>query len=276
MAWGGLIACLALTGLAFTGAGCAGTRYERSTGAYLDDKSISTRVKTALFRDPDVSGFDVNVNTFRGDVQLSGFVDTAQQKQKATEIAREVSGVEMVTNNLEIKPAGTAVGAAGGPVEGRSGTTTQPAPVRGGSDLGSPRGSLDQQGWRPSQPSSNLNRDLNQDLNQTNPSDRIQSDIGADLQSDTGTALGTPPSSMDASRSVGSPLATGQMGPQNLEIDAADGTATIRGSVASETEKQNIEQCVRQIPGINNVENQLEVQSQSQNPAGQEQNPADQ
>lgn len=143
----GLIAALALSGLAFSGAGCAGTRYERSTGAYLDDKAISARVKTALFRDPDVSGFDVNVDTFRGDVQLSGFVDTPEQKERASQIAREISGVQMVTNNLEIKPPGTGVGSSGPAVQ--SDTVTQPAPVRS-SGQGS---SMSQGQWRPITPS---------------------------------------------------------------------------------------------------------------------------
>src|SRR6476620_2284867 len=93
IALSGIAACLLLSGLALTGTGCAGTRTQRSTGAYLDDKSISTRVKTALFRDPAVSGFDVKVNTFRGEVQLNGFVDTPQQKERASEIARHISGV---------------------------------------------------------------------------------------------------------------------------------------------------------------------------------------
>src|SRR6266404_493025 len=94
IALSGLIASLLLSGLALTGTGCAGSRYQRSTGTYLDDKGISTRVKTALFRDPVVSGFDVHVNTFRGDVQLSGFVNTPEQKDRAAQVARQISGVQ--------------------------------------------------------------------------------------------------------------------------------------------------------------------------------------
>src|ERR1051326_3323838 len=113
LALSGLMLSLALGGLALTTAGCAGTRYHRSTGAYLDDKAVTTRVKTALFKDPNVSGFDVHVNTFRGDVQLSGFVDTPEQREHAPSVAREVEGVRSVANNLEVKPAPAAVGAPG-------------------------------------------------------------------------------------------------------------------------------------------------------------------
>ena len=126
IALSGLLICLSLGGLALTGAGCAGSNYHRSTGAYLDDKGISTRVKTALFRDPLVSGFDVHVKTFRGDVQLSGFVDSPEQKERAAQVAREVSGVRLVTNDLEVKPG--AVGTSGPGVSGSSGTITQAVP----------------------------------------------------------------------------------------------------------------------------------------------------
>jgi osmotically-inducible protein OsmY len=83
--------------------GCAGTRTRASTGEYIDDSAISTKVKTALHADEDVSGFQVNVETFKGVVQLSGFVDTAAQAQKAEHIARRVEGVEEVRNNLTVK-----------------------------------------------------------------------------------------------------------------------------------------------------------------------------
>lgn len=83
--------------------GCAGSRTRASTGEYIDDSAISTKVKTALHADEDVSGFQVNVETFKGVVQLSGFVDTAAQAQKAEQIARRVEGVEEVRNNLTVK-----------------------------------------------------------------------------------------------------------------------------------------------------------------------------
>ena len=102
-------------------------------------------MKTALFRDPNVSGFDVHVNTFRGDVQLSVFVDTPEQKEHAAAIAREkVAGVQSVANDIEVKPGRkVAVGTPGTTVENSSRTVTgtpaadlapSPAPLRTDTD----------------------------------------------------------------------------------------------------------------------------------------------
>jgi osmotically-inducible protein OsmY len=96
----GLIATVMLT-LALIG--CASTSNSTSTGEYIDDRAISAKVKTALHTDDDVSGFQVNVETFKGTVQLSGFVDTAAQAERAEEIARGVNGVEDVVNNITVK-----------------------------------------------------------------------------------------------------------------------------------------------------------------------------
>lgn len=83
--------------------GCAGTSNSTSTGEYIDDRAISTKVKTALHTDDEVSGFQVNVETFKGTVQLSGFVDNTAQAERAEEIARSVDGVEDVINNITVK-----------------------------------------------------------------------------------------------------------------------------------------------------------------------------
>lgn len=84
--------------------GCAGGPTRASTGEYIDDAALTSRVKTALFRDPDVSGFQVKVETFKGQVQLSGFVDTPEHKDRAERVARTVEGVRSVTNSLIVKP----------------------------------------------------------------------------------------------------------------------------------------------------------------------------
>jgi hyperosmotically inducible periplasmic protein len=83
--------------------GCAGSRTRDSTGEYVDDSVISGKVKTALHADEDVSGFQVTVETFKNVVQLSGFVDTPAQAQKAEQIARKVQGVQEVRNNIIVK-----------------------------------------------------------------------------------------------------------------------------------------------------------------------------
>ena len=83
--------------------GCAGNQYDRSTGQYIDDKSISARVHEALSDNSEYKFSDVNVDTFRGTVQLSGFVNTSDQKSKAVEIAKGVQGVKDVENKITVK-----------------------------------------------------------------------------------------------------------------------------------------------------------------------------
>lgn len=94
--------CLALAALLT--AGCAPTETKRSTGQYLDDKTVSTKVKAALVRDEGLKGAtDVEVETFRGTVQLSGFVDSKEMADKAVAAARSVEGVEAVKNDMRIR-----------------------------------------------------------------------------------------------------------------------------------------------------------------------------
>jgi osmotically-inducible protein OsmY len=83
--------------------GCASTRTHESTGGYVDDTAITTKVKTAIFTDPALKTLQINVKTFKGEVQLSGFVDSAQSVTKAGEVARSVNGVVSVKNDLIVK-----------------------------------------------------------------------------------------------------------------------------------------------------------------------------
>lgn len=83
--------------------GCASTALHESTGEYIDDSVITTKVKTALLRCPLVSGTDVHVETFKNRVQLSGFVDELRQVEQAISLSREVEGVGVVENRLSIK-----------------------------------------------------------------------------------------------------------------------------------------------------------------------------
>jgi osmotically-inducible protein OsmY len=83
--------------------GCAGSRTNTSTGEYIDDSVISTKAKTALLADEEVSGMQVEVEAFKGVVQLSGFVDTQAQAQKAEQIVRAVDGVREVKNHIVVK-----------------------------------------------------------------------------------------------------------------------------------------------------------------------------
>ena len=100
-----LTVCLGLsTGAVVTGiTGCAGNRYNRSTGEHIDDESIRIRVNSALHDNADYKFNGVNVAVFKGTVQLSGFVDTSDQKSKAVEIAKQVEGVKDVADSITVK-----------------------------------------------------------------------------------------------------------------------------------------------------------------------------
>ncbi|MGE5844590.1 MAG: BON domain-containing protein [Syntrophaceae bacterium] len=83
--------------------GCASTPTRESSGEYVDDTAITARVKAAIFDDPSLKVLQINVETFRGEVQLSGFVDSAQSVRRAGEVARGVQGVKSVKNDLIVK-----------------------------------------------------------------------------------------------------------------------------------------------------------------------------
>ena len=84
-------------------AGCAGTSTKQSTGAYLDDSVITTKVKTAIFNEPTLSVADIKVETNKNVVQLSGAVDSAVDMNKAVALARAVPGVTSVQNDTRVK-----------------------------------------------------------------------------------------------------------------------------------------------------------------------------
>ncbi|MDB6059634.1 MAG: uncharacterized protein JWO95_3478 [Verrucomicrobiales bacterium] len=107
--------------------GCAGDRYHRSTGAYIDDKSTTAKVKADLLADPCVRGTQVKVKTYHSKVQLSGFVDTQMEKDRAAEVARRVNGVQWVKNDLIVKNQ----------LPQNPGAPTSPAPTTGGYYRGS-------------------------------------------------------------------------------------------------------------------------------------------
>ena len=83
--------------------GCASTQKKESSGEYVDDTAITTKVKSAIFTDPGLKVLQINVKTFKGVVQLSGFVDSAQSATKAGEVARSIPGVVSVKNDLIVK-----------------------------------------------------------------------------------------------------------------------------------------------------------------------------
>lgn len=83
--------------------GCASTSKQEGTGEYVDDTVITTRVKAAILNDPVTKVLEVNVETFKGVVQLSGFVSSQAAANRAVELARGVKGVSSVRNDMRIK-----------------------------------------------------------------------------------------------------------------------------------------------------------------------------
>ena len=99
----GLALCLSTLPVATLVTGCAGDRYHRSTGEEIDDHGTTERVKSALSNDTEYKFDGVNVDTFKGTVQLNGFVDNSGQKSRAAELAKGVEGVKDVENNITVK-----------------------------------------------------------------------------------------------------------------------------------------------------------------------------
>ena len=83
---------------------CAPTNERRGTGEFVDDAGLTARVKTALIKAENVNAAAINVNTYRGEVQLSGFVDNSAMAQRAIAAARSVQGVRAVRNDMRIAP----------------------------------------------------------------------------------------------------------------------------------------------------------------------------
>ena len=84
-------------------AACAGTSKQESTGEYFDDSLITTKVKTAILNEPSLKVSQISVETYKGVVQLSGFVDSADAARKAVEVARSVKGVSDVKNDTRLR-----------------------------------------------------------------------------------------------------------------------------------------------------------------------------
>ena len=83
--------------------GCASTAKQEGTGEYIDDAVITTKVKAAIFNEPSLKSTEINVETFKGEVQLSGFVSTQADINKAVESARSVKGVTSIKNDMRLK-----------------------------------------------------------------------------------------------------------------------------------------------------------------------------
>lgn len=83
--------------------GCGSEPRKSSTGEYFDDTVITTKVKTAILADEELKSTEINVETFKGIVQLSGFVKNPAHIDRATSVARSVEGVKSIRNNINVK-----------------------------------------------------------------------------------------------------------------------------------------------------------------------------
>ncbi|MFA5243286.1 MAG: BON domain-containing protein [Sulfuricella sp.] len=98
-----IISTLILAVMFATLLGCASTSKQESTGEYIDDSVITTRVKAAVFQESTLKSAEINVETYKGVVQLSGFVNSAADINKAVEITRSIKGVTSVKNDMRVK-----------------------------------------------------------------------------------------------------------------------------------------------------------------------------
>ncbi len=98
-----LIGCFMLLMLIAALVACASTSKQEGAGEYVDDSVITTKVKSLLAADDFLKSFEISVETYKGTVQLSGFVDSQKAVDKAGEIASGVKGVKSVKNNLNVK-----------------------------------------------------------------------------------------------------------------------------------------------------------------------------
>lgn len=99
-----ILALAILTGATLGVTGCAVMRGQTDVGTYVDDKTITTAVKAKLIEDKRTGGMSINVDTLNGEVALSGFAKSAEEKAAAEQIARSTGGVRAVRNNLVVRP----------------------------------------------------------------------------------------------------------------------------------------------------------------------------
>lgn len=106
----GILKLTVFLGVLALASACSATRTQQSAGEVIDDSVLTSKVKIGLIDDPITKAGQINVETYRGVVQLGGFVDNTQQKEQATKVARSVTGVKEVRNDLRVstKPDATA------------------------------------------------------------------------------------------------------------------------------------------------------------------------
>ncbi len=97
------ITALLFSGVLISLSACAASDTKESTGQYVDNSVLTAKVKTAIFNEPTLKSSEISVETFKGEVQLSGFVSSIEQTNKAVAIAKTVPGVTSVKNDMRVK-----------------------------------------------------------------------------------------------------------------------------------------------------------------------------
>ena len=97
------ISVLAFSSILISLSACAATETKESTGQYVDNSVLTAKVKTAIFNEPTLKSSEITVQTFKGEVQLSGFVGSIDQTNKAVEVAKAIPGVTSVKNDMRVK-----------------------------------------------------------------------------------------------------------------------------------------------------------------------------
>lgn len=98
-----LLIAAAAAAAVVTTTGCAVARDQQTVGSYIDDSTLTTRVKAKFAEDPTVSAMSISVETLKGEVQLSGFAKSAEEKSKAEVLAKNTSGVQSVRNSIVVR-----------------------------------------------------------------------------------------------------------------------------------------------------------------------------
>ena len=98
------LAAIVAAAALLTTSGCAVSRGQETVGAYVDDTTITTQVKSRLFESPDVAGSSISVETLNGVVMLSGFAKSTAERSTAESIARKVNGVKSIKNEIAVRP----------------------------------------------------------------------------------------------------------------------------------------------------------------------------
>ncbi len=98
------LAALVAAAALLSATGCAVTRDQQTVGAYIDDSTITTQIKSRMLNDGNVSGTSISVETLNGTVILSGFAKSSLERSTAEKIARDVNGVKQVKNEIAVRP----------------------------------------------------------------------------------------------------------------------------------------------------------------------------